>query len=65
MSVVHPVVIQSAVVCVICSLLVFVSDATGDHIDGPLPTTRKQTGHNLRKTQSPLSLRPPTYTLPI
>ena len=35
--------------------------------DGPLPTTRKQTGHNLQKTQSPLSLRPqypPTYTLP-
>ena len=27
--------------------------------DGPLPTTRKQTGHNLQKTQSPLSLRPP------
>ena len=26
--------------------------------DGPLPTTRKQTGHNLQKTQSPLSLRP-------
>ena len=35
--------------------------------DGPLPTTRKQTGHNLQKTQSTLSLRPPyppTYTLP-
>ena len=35
--------------------------------DGPLPTARKQTGHNLQKTQSPLSLRPqypPTYTLP-
>ena len=35
--------------------------------DGPLPTTRNQTGHNLRKTQSPLSLRPPyplTYPLP-
>ena len=35
--------------------------------DGPLPTTRKQTGHNLQKTQSPLSLRPPhppTFTLP-
>ena len=34
---------------------------------GPLPTTRNQTGHNLQKTQSPLSLRPPyppTYTLP-
>ena len=32
-----------------------------------IPTTRKQTGHNLQKTQSPLSLRPPyppTYTLP-
>ena len=24
--------------------------------DGPLPTTRKQTGQNLQKTQSPLSL---------
>ena len=23
--------------------------------DEPLPTTRKQTGHNLQKTQSPLS----------
>ena len=36
--------------------------------DGPLPTTRKQTGYNLQKTQSPLSLRPPyppTYTLTI
>ena len=35
--------------------------------NGPLPTTRKQTGHNLPKTHSPLSLRPPyppTYTLP-
>ena len=35
--------------------------------DGLLPTTRKQTGHNLQKTQSPLSLRPqypPAYTLP-
>ena len=27
--------------------------------DGPLPTTRKQTGQNLQKIQSPLSLRPP------
>ena len=27
--------------------------------EGPLPTTRKQTGHNLQKTQRPLSLRPP------
>ena len=27
--------------------------------DGPSPTTRKLTGHNSRKTQSPLSLRPP------
>ena len=26
--------------------------------DGPLPTTRKQLGHNLQKTQRPLSLRP-------
>ena len=35
--------------------------------DGLSPTTRKLTGHNSRKTQSPLSLRPPyppTYTLP-
>ena len=35
--------------------------------DGLLPTTRKQTGHNLQKTHSTLSLRPPyppTYTLP-
>ena len=35
--------------------------------DGGSPTTRKLTGHKLRKTQSPLSLRPPyppTYTLP-
>ena len=33
--------------------------------DGLSPTTRKLTGHNSRKTQSPLSLRPPyppTYT---
>ena len=36
-------------------------DMTTDYnkTDGPLPTTRKQTGHNLQKTQSPLSLRPP------
>ena len=32
MSVVHPVAILSAVFCVICSLLVFVSDASGAHI---------------------------------
>ena len=31
-SVVHPVAILSAVVCVICSLLMFVSDASGDHM---------------------------------
>ena len=31
-SVVHPVVILSAVVCVICSLLMFVSDANCDHM---------------------------------
>ena len=31
-SVVHPVTILSAVFCVICSLLMFVSDASGDHI---------------------------------
>ena len=31
-SVVHPVVILSAVLCVICSLLMFVSDASGDHM---------------------------------
>ena len=32
MSVVHPVAILSAVFCVICSLLRFVSDASGDHM---------------------------------
>ena len=31
-SVVHPVDILSAVFCVICSLLMFVSDAIGDHM---------------------------------
>ena len=31
-SVVHPVVILSGVFCVICSLLMYVSDATGDHM---------------------------------
>ena len=31
-SVVHPVAIRSVVVCVICSLLMFVSDASGDHM---------------------------------
>ena len=31
-SVVHPVVILNAVFCVICGLLMFVSDASGDHI---------------------------------
>ena len=31
-SVVHPVTILSAVFCVICSLLMFVSDANGDHM---------------------------------
>ena len=31
-SVVHPVAILSAVFCVICSLLMFVSHASGDHI---------------------------------
>ena len=31
-SVVHPVAILSAVCCVICSLLMFVSDASGDHM---------------------------------
>ena len=31
-SVVHSVVILSAVICVICSLLMFVSDASGDHM---------------------------------
>ena len=31
-SVVHPVVILSAVFCVICSLLLFVSGASGDHM---------------------------------
>ena len=31
-SVVHPVAILSAVFCVICSLLMFVPDAIGDHM---------------------------------
>ena len=31
-SVVHPVAILSAVLCVICSLLMFVCDAIGDHM---------------------------------
>ena len=31
-SVVHPVAIMSAVFCVICGLLMFVSDASGDHM---------------------------------
>ena len=31
-SVVHPVAILSGVFCVICSLLMFVSDASGDHM---------------------------------
>ena len=31
-SVVHPFVILIAVCCVICSLLMFVSDASGDHM---------------------------------
>ena len=30
--VVHPVAVLSAVFCVICSLLMFVSDAIGDHM---------------------------------
>ena len=36
-------------------------DMTTDYnkTDGHSPTTRKLTGHNSRKTQSPLSLRPP------
>ena len=33
-SVVHPVAILSAVFYVICSLLIFVSDASGDHMVG-------------------------------
>ena len=33
-SVVHPVAILGAVFCVICSLLMFVSDASGDHYGG-------------------------------
>ena len=32
MSVVHPVAILNAVFCVICSFLMFVSDASGDHM---------------------------------
>ena len=44
-------------------------DMTTDYnkTDGHSPTTRKLTGHNWRKTQSPHSLRPPyppIYTLP-
>ena len=31
-SVVHPVAILSALFCVICSVLMFVSDASGDHM---------------------------------
>ena len=31
-SLVHPVAIMSAVFCVICSLLMFLSDASGDHM---------------------------------
>ena len=31
-SVVHPVAILSAQYCVICSLLMFMSDASGDHV---------------------------------
>ena len=31
-SVVHPVAILSAVFCVICCLLMFLSDAIGDHM---------------------------------
>ena len=46
-----------------------IRDMTTDYnkTDGHSPTTRKLTGHNLRKTQSPLSLRPPyppIYILP-
>ena len=33
-SVVHSVAILNAVFCVICSLLMFVSDASGDHYGG-------------------------------
>ena len=44
-------------------------DTTTDYnkADGLSPTTRKLSGHNLRKAQSPFSLRPPyppIYTLP-
>ena len=35
-SVVHPVAILSVVFCVICSLLMFVSDVSGDHNGGNL-----------------------------
>ena len=37
-SVLHPVAILSAVFCVICSLLMFVSDASGDHMATGLNT---------------------------
>ena len=34
-SAVHPVAILSAVFCVICNLMMFVSDASGDHMVEP------------------------------
>ena len=51
-SVVHPVAILSAVFCVICSLLMFVSDASGDHmVEAPDDTAYKRwrchSGHKL------------------
>ena len=43
MSVVHPVAILSAVLCVICSLLMFVSDASGYHmVEAPNDTAYKR-----------------------
>ena len=51
-SVVHPVAILSAVFCVICSLLMFVSDGSGDHmVEAPNDTAYKRwschSGHKL------------------
>ena len=46
-SVVHPVAIVSAVCCVICSLLMFVSDASGYHM-----VTSTHTTHTISSTAS-------------
>ena len=46
-SAVHPVAILSAVFCVICSLLVLVSDVSGDHMVDNKTTTKLQTHSNI------------------